>query len=140
NPTTAKRTIQGSTPTHRWTAFSLRSTRGEDMERITSVVWAGCSSSLATVAFASPTLSSGLEQLKRRQSGIEPCRGNIKPATVPRIAILFAIASMFAMPLCSSLVADDDHNPIGVTGAFEGVTRTAGAYHVLNHSPTMPIG
>jgi len=27
-----------------------------------------------------------------------------------------------------------DHNPIGVTGAFEGVTTTGGAYNVLNHN------
>ena len=109
------------------------------MEKITSVVWAACSSSLAAVAFASPTPSSGLEELKRRVRGIEPRQRNIRPSIVSGIAILFAIAFTFAMPLCSSLVADDDHNPIGVTGAFEGVTTTAGAYNVLNHNATRQI-
>ncbi|PYJ00418.1 MAG: hypothetical protein DMF00_07880, partial [Verrucomicrobia bacterium] len=55
-----------------------------------------------------------------------------------RIAILFAIAFLFAMPFCSRLFADD-HNPIGVTGVFEGVTTTAGAYNVLNHNATRQI-
>src|SRR6266487_1643436 len=113
NFTNAKPKIQGFTPTDRRPALRLLSTRGENMEKITSVVWAACSSSLA-VAFASPTLSSGLEKLKRRVRGIEPRQGNIRPSTVSGIAILFAIAFMFTMPLCSPLVADDDHNPIGV--------------------------
>ena len=44
------------------------------------------------------------------------------------------------MPFCSSLLAVvDDHNPIGVTGVFEGVTTTAGAYNVLNHNATRQI-
>jgi RHS repeat-associated protein len=37
------------------------------------------------------------------------------------------------------LLALDDHNPIGVTGAFEGVITTGGAYNVLNHSATRQI-
>jgi hypothetical protein len=50
------------------------------------------------------------------------------------------MALMFAMPLCSPLLAVvDDHNPIGVTGASEGVTTTAGAYNVLNHNATRQI-
>jgi hypothetical protein len=53
-----------------------------------------------------------------------------------RTAILFAIAMVVAMPLCPRLLADNDHNPIGVTGAFEGVITTGGAYNVLNHTPT----
>jgi RHS repeat-associated protein len=37
------------------------------------------------------------------------------------------------------LLAVDDHNPIGVTGAFEGVITTGCAYNVLNHSATRQI-
>jgi len=33
----------------------------------------------------------------------------------------------------------DDHNPIGVTGAFEGVITTGSAYNVLNHNATRQI-
>ena len=56
--------------------------------------------------------------------------------TAARIAIFFAIALMFATP---RLLASDDHNPIGTTGAFEGVITTGGAYNVLNHSATRQI-
>ena len=56
-----------------------------------------------------------------------------------RIATVFAIALTFAMPLCPPLLAFDDHNPIGVTGAFEGVTTTGGAYNVLNHNAIRQI-
>jgi RHS repeat-associated protein len=59
--------------------------------------------------------------------------------TPARIAVLFAIALMLAMPLSSSVLADDDHNPIGVTGVFEGVITTGGAYNVLNHNATRQI-
>ena len=59
--------------------------------------------------------------------------------TPARIAVLFAIALMFATPLCPRLLALDDHNPVGVTGAFEGVITTGGAYNVLNHSATRQI-
>jgi Domain of unknown function (DUF6531) len=37
------------------------------------------------------------------------------------------------------LLVGDDHNPIGVTGAFEGVITTAGAYNVLNHNARRQI-
>ena len=37
------------------------------------------------------------------------------------------------------LLAGDDHNPIGVTGAFEGVITTGSAYNVLNHNATRQI-
>src|SRR4051812_24963935 len=37
------------------------------------------------------------------------------------------------------MLALDDHNPVGVTGAFEGMITTAGAYNVLNHSATRQI-
>jgi hypothetical protein len=56
-----------------------------------------------------------------------------------RIAILFAIALMFAMPLCPRLLASDDHNPIGVSGVFEGVITTGCAYNVLNHNARREI-
>jgi RHS repeat-associated protein len=52
---------------------------------------------------------------------------------------LLAIALMFATPLCPHLLAVDDHNPIGVTGAFEGVVTTGCAYNVLNHNATRQI-
>jgi RHS repeat-associated protein len=38
-----------------------------------------------------------------------------------------------------SAFADDDHNPIGVTGAFEGVITTGCAVNVLNHNATRQI-
>ena len=59
--------------------------------------------------------------------------------TAARIAILFAIALMFAVPYCPQLFALDDHNPVGVTGAFEGMSTTGCAYNVLNHSATRQI-
>jgi YD repeat-containing protein len=37
------------------------------------------------------------------------------------------------------LLALDDHNPIGVTGAFEGLITTGCGYNVLNHSATRVI-
>ena len=37
------------------------------------------------------------------------------------------------------LLAGDDHNPIGVTGAFEGVITTGCAYNVLSHNATRQI-
>ena len=59
--------------------------------------------------------------------------------TAARIAVLFAIALMLATPLCPRLLALDDHNPVGVTGAFEGVITTGCAYNVLNHNATRQI-
>ena len=59
--------------------------------------------------------------------------------TAARIVILFAIALMFAVPFCPRSLALDDHNPVGVTGAFEGVSTTGCAYNVLNHSATRQI-
>src|SRR5215831_1049564 len=57
-----------------------------------------------------------------------------------RTTILLTLAFMFAMPFCPVLLAVvDDHNPIGVTGVFEGVTTTGGAYNVLNHNATRQI-
>ena len=45
---------------------------------------------------------------------------------------LFIIHSLAAQSL-------DDHKPIGVTGAFEGVITTGCAYNVLNHNATRQI-
>ena len=59
--------------------------------------------------------------------------------TAARIAVLFAIALMFTTPLCPRLLALDDHNPVGVTGAFEGVITTGCAYNVLSHNATRQI-
>lgn len=50
--------------------------------------------------------------------------------------LIFVFLVAFATP---RLLAVDDHNPIGVTGAFEGVITTACAYNVLNHNATRQI-
>jgi hypothetical protein len=53
--------------------------------------------------------------------------------------MLFALAgALFVSSRAPSAFADD-HNPVGVTGAFEGVTTTAGAYNVLNHNARRQI-
>ena len=38
-----------------------------------------------------------------------------------------------------SALADDDHNPVGVTGAYEGVVTTGGGYNALNHNARREI-
>jgi RHS repeat-associated protein len=55
--------------------------------------------------------------------------------------VLFAIALIFAPALCPRLLALalDDHNPIGMTGVFEGVITSGCAYNVLNHNATRQI-
>jgi YD repeat-containing protein len=50
----------------------------------------------------------------------------------------FLLVFLFAAA-ASPLLAFDDHNPIGVTGAFEGVITTGSAYNVLNHNATRQI-
>ena len=50
----------------------------------------------------------------------------------------FLLVLLFASVGTRWLVGDD-HNPIGVTGAFEGVITTGGAYNVLNHNATRQI-
>jgi RHS repeat-associated protein len=50
----------------------------------------------------------------------------------------FLLLLLFASTGPRSLVGDD-HNPIGVTGVFEGVSTTGGAYNVLNHNATRQI-
>ena len=50
----------------------------------------------------------------------------------------FLLLLIFAS-VAPRLLVGDDHNPIGVTGAFEGVTTTGCAYNVLNHNATRQI-
>jgi len=77
------------------------------------------------------------QQVLQDESSTESIMSSITSAR--RTAILLAIALMFVTPLCPRLLADDDHNPIGVTGTFEGVITTGCAYNVLNHNATRQI-
>jgi RHS repeat-associated protein len=52
--------------------------------------------------------------------------------TVSTVALLLTFGATSALAL-------DDHNPIGVTGAFEGVITTGCAYNVLNHNARREI-
>lgn len=54
---------------------------------------------------------------------------NMKKIIITALAGALLLAS--GVP---SALALDDHNPIGVTGAFEGVITTGCAYNVLNHN------
>src|SRR5437870_6623511 len=47
-------------------------------------------------------------------------------------------ALLLAFPTLPA-IALDDHNPIGVTGTFEGVITTGCAYNVLNHNASRQI-
>ena len=51
----------------------------------------------------------------------------------------FAIALLFMTSLSPRLLGLDDHNPIGVTGTFEGVITTGCAYNVVSHNATRQI-
>src|SRR3954465_2173704 len=51
--------------------------------------------------------------------------------------ILISLVASAGPPLAAQSL--DDHNPIGVTGAFEGVITTGCAYNVLNHNATRQI-
>jgi RHS repeat-associated protein len=54
--------------------------------------------------------------------------------------IIFTVfAAEFLLAAGAQSAFADDHNPIGVTGAFEGVITTAGAYNVLNHNARREI-
>jgi RHS repeat-associated protein len=53
----------------------------------------------------------------------------MKKTTFTLLAATFLLASK-----APSAFALDDHNPIGVTGAFEGVITTGCAYNILNHN------
>src|SRR2546423_1386715 len=52
---------------------------------------------------------------------------------------LAAVVLFLLAPATPSLFAVDDHNPIGVSGAFEGMITTACAYNVLNHNARREI-
>jgi RHS repeat-associated protein len=60
-------------------------------------------------------------------------------APVAQRWLLFVPVMLFVLATPSLLAIVDDHNPIGVSGVFEGVTTTAGAYNVLNHNATRQI-
>src|SRR6266404_9657325 len=83
-------------------------------------------------------------------------KNNDEPVTSAHVLCLAARCSCAAVGrmrlvlvglVCAFLVASgaplafglDDHNPIGVTGAFEGIITTGGAYNVLNHNATRQI-
>ena len=78
---------------------------------------------------------SGLEKNTRgtsRKRGSTPNDNFMNSVTTAARTVLFAIALIFATPLCPRLLALDDHNPIGVTGAFEGVITTGCAYNQVH--------
>jgi Domain of unknown function (DUF6531) len=65
---------------------------------------------------------------------------SLRATLAPTAQLLFGVVLLlFALATPSLLAAVDDHNPIGVSGVFEGVTTTAGAYNVLNHNATRQI-
>ena len=67
-------------------------------------------------------------------------RGWNSALVVRRRATLFVVISTFLVASGTpSLFADDDHNPIGVTGVFEGMITTGCAYNVLNHNARREI-
>jgi YD repeat-containing protein len=53
--------------------------------------------------------------------------------------VLFAFIGTLLLASGARSAFADDHNPIGVTGAFEGVITTGCAYNVLNHNATRQI-
>ena len=56
-----------------------------------------------------------------------------------QFALSSALLLALAVPQISAQVQNDDHNPVGVTGAFEGVIATGCGYNVLNHSTSRAI-
>jgi YD repeat-containing protein len=52
---------------------------------------------------------------------------------------LAVVAAFFLASGVPSAFAVDDHNPIGVTGTFEGMITTGCAYNVLNHNARREI-
>src|SRR5690348_7075455 len=53
--------------------------------------------------------------------------------------LMFAFVGVLLVASASSVLADNDHNPVGVTGAFEGVITTGSGYNVLNHNARRQI-
>ena len=79
------------------------------------------------------------DRSQAKNSGIRPDRQTAElSAYPPREVKKFLLVLLFASVGPRWLVGDD-HNPIGVTGAFEGVITTGGAYNVLNHNATRQI-
>jgi RHS repeat-associated protein len=65
--------------------------------------------------------------------------GRSGPSPARRRIILFAVVATLLLASGAPSTFADDHNPIGVTGAFEGVITTAGAYNILNHNARREI-
>ena len=105
------------------------------MEKITSVVWAALFLRFGSSCVHQTDSVVGPGRTQKEGTRNKPAKVILGPLASRRIAILLAIAFMFAMPL----LALDDHNPTGVTGAFEGVITTGGAYNVLSHNATRQI-
>src|SRR5438034_9199310 len=63
----------------------------------------------------------------------------VNSATVARRSHFLSVLALTITLTGPRLLAADDHNPIGVTGAFEGIITTGGAYNVLNHNATRQI-
>ncbi len=55
------------------------------------------------------------------------------------LTIWLAIALILTVLMVPRLCADPDHNPVGVTGTFDGVITTGSAYNVLSHNATRQI-
>src|SRR4030095_3454909 len=99
------------------------------MKRITFIFWRARSSGFSVVrqpvrkrTQLDQITDDNSQQIIQDERSAESIISSIPSARQP--AIWLAIALMFVTPRCSRLLADDDHNPIGVTGVFEGVTTT----------------
>jgi len=82
-----------------------------------------------------------------------PCRGALRIAqSTPsqlrgcsgllarsRVILAAAIAVLLFSSEAPSAFAGDDHNPIGVSGVFEGMITTGCAYNVLSHNARREI-
>ena len=68
----------------------------------------------------------------------ETARGDTMTFHFTRVLWAFALGLLLASSRASAN-GTDDHNPIGTTGAFEGVIMTGGAYNALSHNATRQI-
>src|SRR5439155_15249871 len=136
NPTGAKPKIQGFTPTDKSPVLRLFSTRGETMEKSIFTVLAASFVCFGSGCIRQPESFIRLGKIQTDLRGRERHQENRNfmnsITTVARIAIFFAIALMFATPLIGQEV--DMHNPIGVTGIFNGNVETGCSYDPLTHS------
>jgi len=57
---------------------------------------------------------------------------------VRTMPVAFALGLLLASSRALA-TGPDDHNPVGTTGVFEGVSTTGGTYNVLNHNATRQI-